>query len=67
MLKMKRIQAAFNQRMEVMEKEIEEVYLKVIGDRSAKRQQITFRKIPYELEGNDVNCVWVYITAYLKD
>ena len=42
--------------MEVMEKEIEEVYLKVFGDRGAKRQ----------LEDNDVNCVWVYITAYLK-
>ena len=57
MLKIKRIRAAFNQRMEVMEKEIEEVYLKVFGDRGAKRQQITFRKILYELEGNDVNCV----------
>ena len=57
MLKIKRIRAAFNQRMEVMEKEIEGVYLKVFGDRGAKRQQITFRKILYELEGNDVNCV----------
>ena len=40
-----------------MEKEIEEVYLKVFGDRGAKRQQITFRKRLYELEDNDVNCV----------
>ena len=55
MLKIKRIQAAFNQRMAVIEKEIEEVSLKVFGDRSAKRQQTIFRKIPYELEGNDVN------------
>ena len=57
MLKMKRIQAAFNQRMALMEKEIEEVSLKVFGDRSAKRQQTIFKKIPYELEGNDVNSV----------
>ena len=57
MLKMKRIQAAFNQRMALMEKEIEEVSLKVFGDRSAKRQQTKIRKIPYELEGNDVICV----------
>ena len=57
MLKIKRIQAAFNQRMAVMEKEIEEVSLKVFGDRSATRQQTTFGKIPYELEGNDVNSV----------
>ena len=57
MLKIKRVQAAFNQRMEVMEKEIEEVSLKVFGDRSAKRQQTIFKKIPYELEGNDVNSV----------
>ena len=56
-LKIKRIQAAFNQKMAVMEKEIEEVSLKVFGDRSAKRQQTTFGKIPYELEGNDVNSV----------
>ena len=54
-LKIKRIQAAFNQRMAVMEKEIEEVSLKVFGDRSAKRQQTIFKKIPYELE--DVNSV----------
>ena len=40
-----------------MEKEIEEVSLKVFGDCIAKRQQTTIRKIPYELEGNDVNCV----------
>ena len=53
----KRVQAAFNQRMEVMEKEIEEVSLKVFGDRSAKRQQTIFKKIPNELEGNDVNSV----------
>ena len=65
-LKIKRIQAAFNQIMAVMEKEIEEVSLKVFGDRSAKRQQTTFGKIPYELEGNDVNSVWVHITTYLK-
>ena len=55
MLKIKHIQAAFNQRMAVIEKEIEEVSLKVFGDRSAKRQQTIFRKIPCELEGNDVN------------
>ena len=66
MLKIKRIQAAFNQRMAVMKNEIEEVSLKVFGYRCAKRQQITFRKIPDELEGNDVNSVWVHITAYLK-
>ena len=57
MLKIKRIQAAFNQRMTIIEKEIEEVSSKVFGDRSAKRQQIIFKKIPYELEGNDVNSV----------
>ena len=57
MSKIKRIQAAFNQRMAVMEKEIEEVSLKVFGDRSAKRQQTIFKKTPYELEGNDVNSV----------
>ena len=57
MLKIKRIQAAFNQRMAVMKNEIEEVSLKVFGYRCAKRQQITFRKIPDELEGNDVNSV----------
>ena len=57
MLKIKRIQAAFNQRMAVMKNEIEEVSLKVFGDRSAKRQQTIFKKIPYELEGNDVNSV----------
>ena len=66
MLKIKRIQAAFNQRMTIIEKEIEEVSLKVFGDRSAKRQQTMFMKIPYELKGNDVNSVWVHITAYLK-
>ena len=43
--------------MAVIEKEIEEVSLKVFGDRSAKRQQTIFKKIPYELEGNDVNSV----------
>ena len=47
MLKMKRIQAAFNQRMALMEKEIEEVSLKVFGDRSSKRQQTTTKTIPY--------------------
>ena len=57
MLKIKCIQAAFNQRMAVMKNEIEEVSLKVFGYRCAKRQQITFRKIPDELEGNDVNSV----------
>ena len=57
MLKIKRIQAAFNQRMTIIEKEIEEVSLKVFGDRSAKRQQTMFMKIPYELKGNDVNSV----------
>ena len=66
MLKIKSIQTAFNHKMAVMEKEIEEVSLKVFGDRSAKRQQTTFGKIPYELEGNDVNSVWVHITTYLK-
>ena len=55
MLKIKSIQAAFNQRMAVIEKEIKEVSLKVFGDRRAKRQQTIFRKIPCELEGNDVN------------
>ena len=57
MLKIKRIQAAFNQRMTIIEKEIEEVSSKVFGDRGAKRQQTIFKKIPYELEGNDVNSV----------
>ena len=57
MLKIKRIQAEFNQRMAVMEKEIKEVSLKVFGERSAKGQQTIFKKIPNELEGNDVNSV----------
>ena len=49
-----------------MEKEIEEVSLKVFGDRSSKRQQTTTKTIPYELEGNDVISVRGHITAYLK-
>ena len=57
MLKIKRIQTAFNQRIAVIEKDIEEVSLKVFGDRSAKMQQSIFRKIPNELEGIDVNSV----------
>ena len=55
MLRIKSFQAAFNQRMAIIEKEIKDVSLKVFGDRSAKRQQTIFRKIPCELEGNDVN------------
>ena len=55
MLKIKRIHSAFNQRIAVIEKEIEEVSLKVFGDRSVKRQQTILRKTPNELEGNDVN------------
>lgn len=50
MLKIKRIQTAFNQRMVVIEKEIEEISLKVFGDHTPKRQRTIFRKISDEPE-----------------
>lgn len=55
MLKIKRIQTAFNQRMAVIEKEIEEISLKVFGDHTPKRQRTIFRKISDEPEGNHAN------------